>query len=269
MRVILRNPTKQEIIRAIEENIFEYRKWYSKRIKGIEIIENDEYYLFNSGLEFGFANFVLNVRISEEIEPKIKQLCSYFQERNLPFHVLISPNSKPANIEDKLTNYGLILRFQEPGMACNLKNFEEKPIQPEGIEASLVSDLKGMNDWNKIRKIVYNFPKELDEDSFLFHVHELEGRAYVAYSNKTPVAVSLSYYGSGVAGIYSVATLPDHRQRGIGKYLTLLLLEDAKRAGYELVILQSSTMGINIYRKLGFKKYCDMRFFTWKLDDIS
>ncbi len=102
MNEVLRNPTEEKIIEAIEGNVFDYRRWYSKRIKGLEIIEEDDYYLFNSGLQFGFANFVVNIKITKKIEQKIRQICSYFKDQNLPFHVLVTPNSKPENIEKLL-----------------------------------------------------------------------------------------------------------------------------------------------------------------------
>ena len=268
MNVILRNPTDEEIIEAIEDNMFNYRRWYSKRIEGLEIIENDEYYLFNSGLQFGFANFALNIRITERIEQKIQKICSYFKNQNLPFHILVTPNSKPENIEKLLFSQGLILRFQEPGMACNLSKITDESVKPRNIDVVFVSDERRKKDWNKIRKIVFDFPKELEEDSFFFHVDDFDGRAYVAYSDDAPVAAAVSYYGSGVVGIYSVVTLPEFRRQGIGKYMTLLLLEDAKNDGYETAILQASSMGKRIYEKLGFKEYCNMKYYTWRLDEI-
>jgi GNAT superfamily N-acetyltransferase len=265
--MILRNPIEEEIIEAIESNVLGYRKWYSRGIKGLELIENEDYFLFNSGLQFVFTNFILNIRIIQESDTKIQKLCSYFKKQNLPFHILVSPNSKPDNIEELLKAQNLILRFQEPGMACDLRTSIDKPVKPKGIDVALVTDSKGKNDWNKTRKIVYKFPKELDEDAFIFHVDDFDGRAYVAYSNNIPIATALSYYEAGVAGLYSITTLPEFRRRGIGKFLTLLLLEDAKKEGYEIVVLQSSTMGKGIYERIGFKEYCNMKFYTWGLEE--
>ncbi len=154
-------------------------------------------------------------------------------------------------------------------MACDLKIITDEPVKPKIIDVALVTDEKRKKDWNMIRKIVFDFPKELEEDSFIFHVDDFDGKAYVAYSSNAPVAAAVSYYGSGAVGIYSVVTLPEFRRQGIGKYMTLLLLEDAKKDGYETAILQASSMGKGIYEKLGFKEYCIMKYYTWKLNDIG
>lgn len=58
---------------------------------------------------------------------------------------------------------------------------------------------------------------------------------------------------NGIAGIYCVATLPDHRRKGIGAALTALPLQIAKGLGYSTAVLQASEAGYPIYRKLGFE----------------
>jgi ribosomal protein S18 acetylase RimI-like enzyme len=56
-----------------------------------------------------------------------------------------------------------------------------------------------------------------------------------------------------VVGIYSVGTIPEARGKGIGSAITLRALLDARRRGYRVGLLQSSEMGYNMYRRLGFE----------------
>jgi ribosomal protein S18 acetylase RimI-like enzyme len=86
-------------------------------------------------------------------------------------------------------------------------------------------------------------------------------RNYLGYLNGKPVSTSCLFYGGGAAGIYSVATLPEARGKGIGAALTLKPLQDAHKRGYRLGTLQSSDMGFNIYKKLGFKHICQIENF--------
>jgi ribosomal protein S18 acetylase RimI-like enzyme len=82
---------------------------------------------------------------------------------------------------------------------------------------------------------------------------------YLAIFNEDPVAISSVLYYRGIAGIFNVATIPDYRGKGIGTAITLAPLMDAKKKGYEIAWLESSEMGKNLYKRIGFQEYC--RFF--------
>jgi GNAT superfamily N-acetyltransferase len=64
--------------------------------------------------------------------------------------------------------------------------------------------------------------------------------------------------------IYNVATLPEARGRGIGTALPVAPLLAARAKGYRFGILQSTKMGLNVYRRLGFQKYCTFSFYFWQ-----
>jgi predicted GNAT family acetyltransferase len=63
-----------------------------------------------------------------------------------------------------------------------------------------------------------------------------------------------------------VATLPEARGKGIGAVLTLGPLLDAREMGYRIGILQSSEMGFNVYKKLGFRHLCQIEYFHKRND---
>jgi predicted acetyltransferase len=68
------------------------------------------------------------------------------------------------------------------------------------------------------------------------------------------VATSALVLDSGVAGIYAVATIPEARGKGIGRIMTVLPLVEAKQLGFRLGILQASSMGYSLYKKIGFRE---------------
>ena len=264
MNEILHNPDNNQIIEAIESNTYEYRKWFSKSIKGGEIIQNEEFYLFCSGLKYGFTNFVIDIKIRENAKSKIEDIVSFFKKRNLPFLCLIGPNTKPNHIRELLIENNLRLVIKEPAMAFFLDNLEviNKPFIK--LEIVKPGDYEELIIWNNIRKEVYEFPEETLTKSYLIPVLDSKVTAYMAYFEKKPIATSLAFYNSGVAGIYSVTTLPEYRGKGIGTYMTYLLMQDAKKKGYELITLHSSEKGLNVYRKLGFREYDYIDYYFWK-----
>ncbi len=67
----------------------------------------------------------------------------------------------------------------------------------------------------------------------------------------------------GVAGIYNVATVEEARGKGIGAAMTYAPLLEARELGYKIAVLQSSSMGYGVYKKLGFEEYCRLPGFVW------
>jgi GNAT superfamily N-acetyltransferase len=89
-------------------------------------------------------------------------------------------------------------------------------------------------------------------------------RAYTAWLGEKPVATSMLQIGGGVAGIYAVATIPEARRKGIGAQVTLHALQEARRMGYKVGILQASQMGLPVYRSLGFREFCRITSYIWR-----
>ena len=70
-----------------------------------------------------------------------------------------------------------------------------------------------------------------------------------------PVSTSLLYLADGLAGIYSVSTLPAERGKGLGAHATAEALRTAFTLGYRVGVLQSSPAGHSVYLALGFKTW--------------
>lgn len=88
--------------------------------------------------------------------------------------------------------------------------------------------------------------KNLDENNQKF---------YVAYENNIPVGVLLCIYNKNIAGIYAVATLPEHRRKGISTTLIQRAVADAIYNNMTTVTLQASTESYAhcLYKNIGFK----------------
>lgn len=78
---------------------------------------------------------------------------------------------------------------------------------------------------------------------------------YVAYENDIPVGVLLCIYNKNAAGIFAVATLPEHRKKGISTTLMERAVSDATGNNMTTITLQTSTGGYahSFYKKLGFE----------------
>jgi GNAT superfamily N-acetyltransferase len=77
-------------------------------------------------------------------------------------------------------------------------------------------------------------------------------RAFVGILEGRPIATSISIRTGTTVGVYSVATAPTVRGRGIGTAMTWHVLADAD-PGWEVAVLQASEMGQPVYERMGFK----------------
>lgn len=76
------------------------------------------------------------------------------------------------------------------------------------------------------------------------------------------VATSLLYLHNDLAGIYGVATKPEHRGKGLAAHLTAEPLRLAWQLGYNTGLLQASAMGAPVYTRIGFHTHGSMALFV-------
>jgi GNAT superfamily N-acetyltransferase len=77
---------------------------------------------------------------------------------------------------------------------------------------------------------------------------------YVGYVNGKPVVRGLSCYCAQVAGLHWLSTAPDERRKGYGAAMQQYRLKRAKELGYHIAVLQASSEGYPLYKKLGYKE---------------
>ncbi|MDN4502429.1 GNAT family N-acetyltransferase [Alteromonadaceae bacterium BrNp21-10] len=98
------------------------------------------------------------------------------------------------------------------------------------------------------------FDYPIDESVIQNVAHNPKVNLYVLYSDNVPVATTLLYQQNEVMGIYQVAVPQQYRGQGLAKKMMLAILNNAKQSNVATVVLQSSTMGYELYRQLGFCK---------------
>lgn len=267
---ILKIPYSSEIKYVIEESAYEFWKTlFTADPKNVDCEEREEFFKFSSGIPIYMLNGVLNTKIPNEIvEETIKEIISFFEKKKLPFSWLTGPSSKPDNLNELLLKNGLTLALEAPGMACNLNKLSGKNEMITSLEIKKVENAETLKLWNDVVNTGFGIPKEgfdlfYKMVSLVFLNDNPSASAFLAYYNGKPIATSAVIYRFGVAGIYCIVTLKEERGKGIGSQITLAPLYEAKTLGYEIAILHSTEMGINIYKRIGFKEYCKVNRFVW------
>jgi len=175
---------------------------------------------------------------------------------------IITPHSTPSNIFNLLeSNNVQIPKGGSPGMVYDLRNLTEdhwnEALSRSKVQVTKVDSNSSLKLWRKVFQEGYSLSDSLTE--IFLNLFLISGSSifihYLATINEKPVSISSILYSNGVAGVFNVATIPDYRGKGIGTTVTLAPLMDAKKRGYEIAWLESSEMGENCYKRIGFQEY--------------
>jgi ribosomal protein S18 acetylase RimI-like enzyme len=116
--------------------------------------------------------------------------------------------------------------------------------------------------WSRTMAAGYSIPEALAQ-SFAVPVSAglLDYELYLGYAGRVAVATSGLVLNNGVAGVYLVSTLPEHRRHGYGEQMTLQAMHRGYERGALFASLQTSVMGQPVYQRMGFRDAGSYRTF--------
>ncbi len=200
-----------------------------------------------------------------EDEAFIEDSIAYFGSCGVsPFTWWIAPAVPLAPWTEVLQRHGFHIDQDTPGMALDLDRLPPDRPTPVTLRIVRVDNVDQLKVWSHIFIAGYELPHAWEADVYDLMAGlglDFPLRNYLGYLDGEAVATATLFLGAGAAGIYDVATVPHARGRGLGTALTHAPLTDARKLGYRVGVLQSSEMGYNVYRKLGFEKVCEVTHF--------
>ena len=105
-----------------------------------------------------------------------------------------------------------------------LRALNEPAQMVDGLEVCVVADDESLHVWARVFTLGYGLPPEWEPSVYELTMRlglEFPIRNYLGFWNGEPVATSCLFFGAGVAGVYSVSTVPVARAKGIGAAITL------------------------------------------------
>ena len=269
MNHIQTDVSNDALVTAIRANICDLFR-YMSRINPDEHFENSQFTRWYTPLPHPWFNGALSSTLPKDGDGKfIEETIQFFRDKKVnTFTWWMEPHLKHSDWGSVLSKHGFGFADDTPGMAVDLHEMNESMQPMDGFEIRAVRDEESLRIWAGIFVNGYGLPSEwetLTTDLWIKLGLDLPVHNYLGYLHGKPVATSTIFYGGGVAGIYCVATLPEARSKGIGAAITLGPLQDARKLGYRVGVLQSSTMGFNIYKKLGFRHLCQIENFYLSL----
>jgi len=262
MNNLLNRKDKKALLIAIENNLDDFYIKCSNH-PNFDLVHSDKINWVRAKY-VDWPNCIFKVNFKNlDIDSEINQVKLLIRNREAPNAWTLGPLTEPSSLGFKLEEYGFLNVYQQAGMVLNLQDLTKLDFKSVESEMKIVNNLPMLQEWSKIVSLVFNLKVDLDLLKYL--LHEREARFYLGYYNGKPVTTLLLYLSSGVAGLHAVSTLPKFRNKGLGLIISGRALKDALTMGYKVGVLQASKIGERVYRKLGFKKQCDI--FSYELQD--
>lgn len=257
------------MVRAIETCIWEGWRDLSRSSR-FEVIDEPTMLRFASRINFPPFNGVMRTRlVANNVDAAIDSVIDYFGSLGVPFTWTVEPSNTPADLDERLVARGFVLEGDgEPGMASDLETLPESVNAPQGLRIEKVSGDELLGDYTGVLTAGFGLPLEASRQFAEIFAEatappDSQMWAYLGRLDGKAVATSGLMLAGGIAGIVNVATLPEARGKGIGAAVTHAGLAEAHKLGYRIAILQSSAMGYNVYKRLGFVEYCRLRQYVW------
>jgi hypothetical protein len=250
------------IVDHIDRNLFELYKFAANRT-GRPCHEGQKYsYVHLAPSPWANAVFGLSLEGAADARELARSIVSGM----LPNRVTLGPTSRPAGLASLLMSVGFVPRPQARGMVLDVKKRRSLCV-PDGCELRFLGADDDRGPWAAIvAENLFEAPRETAGPEFARVVSAIEGpRSFASglYVAGSPVSTCFAYIdGSGVGGIYFVATEMAQRRKGYGAATVSAALEELAARGVEHCILQATAVGEPVYESLGFRGACDLGRFA-------
>jgi GNAT superfamily N-acetyltransferase len=271
MLTVLSDFSVQRLVSAIRANWADYYA-YLGRSSHAEYFDSPHLTYLLTSIPDAFLNVVFRTQLpSQRTDELIDKALAHFRAQDVKRLSWWADGETPrAELDKHLINRGLTFNEGGTGMAADLETLPENLGSPAGLTIRPVEDAATLKQWVHVARIGFGVPEDAERRLFeLFAdvVFELPMQCYLATLNGQPVGTSQYFLSAGVAGIYTVTCLPEARGQGIGTAITLAPLLEARRRGYRISILQASSLGYPVYRRLGFHDYGKLNIYLWENKD--
>ncbi|MGL5817106.1 MAG: GNAT family N-acetyltransferase [Phycicoccus sp.] len=214
---------------------------------------------------FGVPDVQLNGVLHADLEPvsvaaAVEAVVAGFDAVDLPGVWWVGPDSTPSDLSVRLQGLGLPEVAATTLMTVDLERVRTPLAAPELVVGPVPPDEVAA--WASVI-------------ATCFGLAPVAVAPYVALESSRPatddylriggwrdgqlVATSALTIDRGVAGVYTVATLPDHQRRGYGGAVTAAALVEGRRRGMRVGTLQATAAGRPVYQRMGFADLATFR----------
>lgn len=246
---------------SVEANLRESFRVLAAGRPGGDVLELPGVSVASVGVAFQMFNAAfLNgpVQDAEALSERLETARAHFEARRLNWSFWFCADWLDKAAERKLDSQcaraGLRMASEMPGMIARGLMPPRRPAQP--VEFRLVRDETTLTDFQTVGAKCFHVPpawfQEVFDRSVTSPRHRF--RCWVGYLDGVAAATGALVASPAATGLYNIATQPAFRGRGLAEAMTRRLAQDAREVARDTpLILQSSPMGLRLYKRLGFE----------------
>jgi N-acetylglutamate synthase len=209
-------------------------------------------FVWCTGVELPTLNGVLVDGLATADLQVVDDWLNRLAQRRVPFCLEARPSLELA--AEKIAEGRAMVRGPSiPRMALENVDLLGKALNPDGLVVHR-AERRDTSLLVTVGAAGFEAPVELFRELLVEEGFSLAGmRAYLGYCDNQPVATAIGMTIDDFVGIFNVSTIRPYRNRGFGAALTARAALDGLEAGASWAWLQSTPLGRNVYRRLGFQ----------------
>lgn len=248
-------------IRAVTVNLLEALRFFGEARRDAQIQDLPGLSLIFCGLNYAAFNAALMAQPIDgdrnELVRLIEASAAQFEAKGLRWTYWLCDDFLSMALRREapriFSEHGLRHLTDAPGMYADellppkrqLPELEVRPVADEATRAAFAD----------IMSTAFEIPHSVSNAIYGTDRAWLGAfQGYVGYVKGKPVTSAASVTAGGVVGLYSVATVPQHRRRGYAEAIMREVVRDiSQRTGIHSTVLQATTSGLGLYEAMGYR----------------
>ncbi len=259
----------EDEVRAVAENLLEALRFFGQARADAEIQDLPGVSLIFCGLNYAAFNAALQARPIEgdaqELGHLIDVSAEQFDARSLRWTYWLCADflKQPLRREASriFKRHGLHHLTEAPGMYAEhlapatrgLPTIEVRPVADEPTRSAFA----------QVMSTAFEIPHSVSMSVYgAERAWKGTFQGHVGYSNGRAVTTAASVITGDVIGLYSVATLPQHRRLGFAEAIMRQIIREAQQTrGVSRTVLQATSSGFSLYEAMGYRTVTSFNVF--------